>query len=137
MVESRMQIRVRYAETDQMGYVHHGIYPQYYEIGRTEQLRDRGFSYKEMESRGVILPLHSLNIVYHKPVKYDELLTIKTIMPKKPGVKLLFNYEIYNERNELVNSAVSELIFVDAISRKPMRPPAFFNDLYPEFTDQR
>lgn len=133
MVESIIQIRVRYAETDQMGYVHHGIYPQYYEIGRTEQLRERGFSYKKIEDEGVILPLHSLNIVYHQPVKYDELLTLKTILVAKPSVKLLFNYEIYNEANELVNSAESVLIFVNEKTRKPMRPPQFFHDLFPEF----
>jgi len=133
MVESSIQIRVRYAETDQMGYVHHGIYPQYYEIGRTEQLRDRGFSYKELEKSGVILPLHSLNIVYHKAVKYDELLTLKTILTAKPRVKLVFKYEIYNEANELVNTAESILIFVNEKSRKPMRPPTYFEDLYPEF----
>lgn len=133
MVESTVQIRVRYSETDQMGYVHHGIYPQYYEIGRTEQLRERGMSYKEIEEKGVILPVHSLNIKYHKSVKYDELLTLKTILPHKPSVKLVFRYEIYNEQNELVNEADSVLIFVDEKSRRPIRPPQFFEDLFPEF----
>lgn len=133
MVESSITIRVRYSETDRMGYVHHGIYPQYYEMGRTEQLRERNFSYKQLEELGIMLPVHSMNIKYHRPVHYDELLTLKTILVKRPSIRLEFKYEIYNESGELVNEAESILIFVDANTRRPIRPPQFFDTLYPEF----
>ncbi len=94
-----ISFRVRYGETDQMGVVYHGNYPQYLEMGRVEWLRVLGISYKKMEEKGIILPVISLHINYKKSAVYDDLLTVRTIIRKKPMVKIEFDYEIINQNN--------------------------------------
>jgi acyl-CoA thioester hydrolase len=126
MITSDVQLRVRYGETDRMGYAYYGCYPLYYEIGRTELLRQYGLAYRELEDSGILLPVVDLNVEYIAPALYDELITIKTIVKNKPGVKIIFFYEIFNSRNELINKATTTLVFVDKINRKPCRPPANF-----------
>ena len=98
MYINETQIRVRYCETDRMGYLHHGHFIDYFEVGRTELLRSLGLSYREMEDNGVVLPVINLDIRYMAPAYYDELLTVKTFLKEKPLVKLLLGYEIYNEQ---------------------------------------
>ena len=90
------EIRVRYGETDQMGYVYYGFYAQYYEIGRVELLRSLGISYKEIENAGYALPVVSMQTNYKSPALYDDLLTVRAIIKKKPLAKIIFDYEIYN-----------------------------------------
>ena len=90
MKKHELKVRVRYAETDQMGVVYHGNYAQYFEMGRVEWLRNLGISYKWMEDNGVMLPVVSLNINYKKPARYDDLLTIKTILKSQSTVKIEF-----------------------------------------------
>lgn len=119
------QIRVRYSETDQMGVVYHGNYAQYFEIGRVEWLRNKGISYKWMEDNGIMLPVVSLTINYKKPARYDELLTLKTILKKLSSVKIEFDYELYNEAGELLTIANSILVFVDMKSGRPTAPPTY------------
>lgn len=119
-------IRVRYGETDQMGYAYYGVYPLYYEIGRTDMLRSLGLSYKEMEASGILLPVSSLSIKYIKPAYYDDLLTLRTIIKKMPHSKLEFEYEIYNSDNELINKGETTLVFFSATSRKPIQAPNNF-----------
>jgi len=122
-------IRVRYCEVDRMGYLHHANYAIYYEEARTELIRKLGLTYREMEDRGVLLPVHELHIKYHRPVFYDDLVTIKTSLSKDPSVRLHFDYQMINQNGELVSEARTTLIFVDAASRKPMRMPSFFSEL--------
>lgn len=129
-MENEIKVRVRYSETDKMGVVYHGNYAQYFEIGRVEFLRNQGVSYKLMEEEGVMLPVVSLTMNYKKPAYYDDLLTIKTILKKLSGVKVEFDYEIYNESNELLTIANSVLVFVDAKTGRPMQYPAYFEDLF-------
>ncbi|MEB3799697.1 acyl-CoA thioesterase [Flavobacterium columnare] len=124
-----IQVRVRYAETDQMGVVYHGNYAQYFEMGRVEWLRNLGVSYKWMEGKGVMLPLVSLSMNYKKPARYDDLLTIRTIFKSQTSVKLEFDYEIYNESGELLTTANSLLVFVDAQSGRPIPPPEYLEGL--------
>jgi acyl-CoA thioester hydrolase len=124
-----MQIRVRYSETDQMRVVYHGNYAQYFEIGRVEWLRDRGISYKWMEENGVMLPVVSLTMNYKKPARYDELLTLKTIMKNLSSVKIEFDYELYNEKEELLTTGNSILVFVDMKTGRPMAPPEYVSEL--------
>jgi acyl-CoA thioester hydrolase len=113
-----------------MGVVYYGSYPLYYEAGRTELLREIGISYSDMEDKGIILPVVSLNIKYIAPVYYDELITIFTSIPKMPGVKLYFEYEIYNSQNKMVNNGNTTLAFIDRIKNKPVKAPLyFFNEL--------
>lgn len=126
MICSVTNIRIRYSETDKMGYLHHANYLNYFEIGRTEMLRNMGMTYKEMEQDGILLPVLSVNINYNAPSYYDDVLTIKTYMKKKPGIKVLFEYEIYNENSLLICTGNCTLVFIDAVSRKPRRPPEYF-----------
>lgn len=126
MREYQFQVRVRYAETDQMGVVYHGNYAQYFEMGRVEWLRNMGVSYKWMEENGVMLPVVSLSMNFKKPARYDDLLTVKTILKSQTSVKIEFDYEIYNENNELLTTGYSMLVFVDMKTGKPILPPSYF-----------
>ena len=123
MYTSETQVRVRYGETDKMGYVYYGIYPLYYEVGRTELMREFGYSYKRIEEMGIILPVKSLDVKYHSAAKYDDLLTVRTTIKELPGVRIKFYYEILNETGELLNEGSTMLIFVDEKTRKPIKAP--------------
>lgn len=123
MYTSETQVRVRYAETDQMSYVYYGNYAMYFEVGRVEAMRNIGFSYKEMEDNGVMMPVLESHYTYLKPGKYDELLTIKTTIPVLPGVRIKFDYEVYNEQNELITKGWTSLAFLKKDSHHPTRPP--------------
>lgn len=120
-IQHKTTIRVRYPETDSMGYVHHSVYPQYYELARVEMLRERGISYKKMEEDGIILPVRELHITYNKPARFDDILIITSTITKPPGLTLLFNFEIHTNNNELINSAEVCLVFADAHTGKPLR----------------
>jgi|TARA_R110000868_G_scaffold55933_11_gene173656 acyl-CoA thioester hydrolase len=128
MKKHELKVRVRYAETDQMGVVYHGNYAQYFEMGRVEWLRNLGISYKWMEDNGVMLPVVSLNINYKKPARYDDLLTIKTILKSQSTVKIEFDYEILNEKQELLTIANSILVFVDMKTGRPTVPPDYVKE---------
>ncbi|SHI48495.1 acyl-CoA thioesterase [Flavobacterium haoranii] len=123
-----IQVRVRYAETDQMGVVYHGNYAQYFEMGRVEWLRNLGVSYKWMEDNGVMLPVVSLSMNYKKSARYDDLLTIRTILKKLSSVKIEFDYEIYNEANELLTTGNSVLVFVDMKTGRPTMAPKYVSE---------
>ena len=116
-------LRTRYAETDQMGVVYYGNYPQYLELGRVEWLRAIGLTYKEMEAEGIMMPVVSLQIQYKKPALYDELITIRTKLKDLPSTKIEFDYEILNEKGELLSTANTILVFVDAKTFRPVRCP--------------
>ena len=118
-------IRVRYGETDQMGVVYHGNYASYFEIARTEWLRNLGITYKELENKGIMLPVISLFFNFIKPAKYDDVLTITVILKKKPLVKIEFDYEIYNQNKEKISIGNSVLAFMDMKTNKPMRCPDY------------
>jgi len=126
MFNSEVQVRVRYAETDQMGYVYYGNYAAYFEVGRVEALRAIGFSYKKLESSGILLPVMNFAIDYLKPAYYDEMLTIKTSIPILPTARILFEYETYNEKDVLINKANTTLVFIDRESNRPCKPPQDF-----------
>ena len=114
-------IRVRYGETDQMGVVYHGNYASYFEIARTEWLRNLGVTYKELENKGIMLPVISLFFNFIKSAKYDDVLTITVILKKKPLVKIEFDYEIYNQKKEKISTGNSVLAFMDMKTNKPLR----------------
>ena len=117
------QIRVRYGETDQMAYVYYGNYAQYFEVARVEWMRKLGLSYKELEEQGIMLPVLKLEVNYHKPGKYDDLLTIKTTVKKKPSVRIEFHFEIYNEKEELITTGFTSLVFIDMKRNRPTKAP--------------
>jgi acyl-CoA thioester hydrolase len=126
------QVRVRYGETDAMGIVYYGTYPLYYETGRTEMMRHLGFTYRKMEELGIFMPVISLNCRYRKPARYDDLLTIRTIVREMPASKILFEYELYDESGELVNEGSTTLVFVDREKGRPVRIPVFLKDVLEE-----
>ena len=133
MYQHKIQTRVRYAETDQMGYVYYGNYATYYEIARVEAFRNLGFPYKELEKMGIGMPVLSLNVKYHQPGKYDDLLTIKVIIPEQPRARIKFEYEVTNEAGELINTGSTELVFIDMQSGRPIRMPKVLADLVNPF----
>jgi len=120
---SSTQTRIRYSETDQMGVVYHGNYAQFFELGRTEWLRSLGVTYKDMEISGIMLPVISINFKFLKSALYDDVLTIKTFLKKKPMVKIEFEYEIVNQNNELICTGSSVLAFMLSKTMKPARCP--------------
>ncbi len=122
---SKTKVRVRYGETDQMGYVYYGNYASFIETGRLEWLRDLGISYKQMEAEGIMLPVHTYTIKYIKPALYDDELTIVTKLKALPTVRIEFAYEIYNSDNVKIATAETTLVFVDAKTRKPIRCPDY------------
>ncbi len=123
MVQFETNIRVRYADTDQMGYVYYGNYAAYYEIARVESLRSLGLTYKQLEESGTMMPVLENFSKYLAPATYDEMLTIKTAIKEKPGVKITFDYEIFNEQDKLIHVGKTLLVFVDMKTGRPCRQP--------------
>lgn len=128
MREFQFKVRVRYAETDQMGVVYHGNYAQYFEMSRVEWLRNLGISYKWMEENGIMLPVVSLTMNYKKPARYDDELRVKTILKSQTSVKIEFDYEIYNQQDELLTTGNSVLVFVDMKTGRPTLPPEYVKE---------
>ena len=126
MFSAETQVRVRYGETDQMGYCYYGNYAQFFEIGRVEALRSLGMNYRKMEEDGIMLPVLDYKVKYIKPALYDDLLTIRTIIPEIPKARIRFEYEIYNERNELLSKAETTLVFIGKENMKPRSAPEDF-----------
>lgn len=124
MICHEVQVRVRYAETDRMGYVYYGNYATYFEVARVETLRYIGTSYKELEDSGIMLPVLEYKTKYLKPAKYDDLLTIRTFIRQKPSIRITFDYEVYNQENVLLNTAETTLVFVNAQTGKPCQAPS-------------
>ena len=116
-------LRVRYAETDKMGYVYYGNYATYFEVARVEALRSLGINYKEMEDCGVMLPVLSYSTKFFKPAFYDEELTIKLFIKEMPKARIHFYFETYNESAVKINEAEVVLVFVDMAKNKPCSAP--------------
>ncbi len=116
-------IRVRYGDTDQMGYVYYGNYAYYYEQARAEAIRAGGITYKEIEDSGTMMPIVRMNTRYIAPAYYDELLTVKTIIPALPGRMIVFQYEIRNETGQLINEGETQLVFIDIKTQKIKSAP--------------
>jgi acyl-CoA thioester hydrolase len=129
MYNSQTTVRVRYAETDQMGYVYYGNYAMYFEVARVESLRQLGLTYKELENMGIMMPVLEHTTRYKAPARYDELLTIRTTIKEKPGVRIRFFYEIYNEQQVLINEGNTELVFIDMKTNRPCRAPQQMQDV--------
>ena len=123
MFTTQTQLRVRYGETDQMGVVYHGNYALYFEIARTEALRQIDVTYRSLEENGIMMPVVNLTVNYKKPAKYDDLLTIKSFFKVMPTVKTIIDYEVFNEANELLCTGQTTLVFVDMKTGRPMLPP--------------
>ena len=125
MYTHEVTLRVRYGETDKMGFVYYGVYAQYYEVGRVELLRSLGISYKSIEENGFELPVLNFNINYKKPAYYDDKLTLMTSLKEMPTSKIIFFYECFNDNNQLINNGEISLVFVNKETKKPCRAPEF------------
>ncbi|HLT75673.1 MAG TPA: thioesterase family protein [Ohtaekwangia sp.] len=136
MYQSETTVRVRYAETDQMGYVYYGYYAMYYEVARVESLRKLGLTYREIEDMGVIMPVLENKSRFLAPGRYDELLTIVTTIREKPGVRIKFEYDIYNEQKKLINQGETLLAFVDRKTNRPCRPPRAMEQVLEPFFNE-
>jgi len=137
MFQHEIKIRVRYAETDKMGFVYYGNYATYFEVARVETFRELGFSYLEMEESGVMMPVLELKSKYIRPAVYDDLLTIKTMIKELPSTRIKFEYEVRNEANVLLNVAETSLVFVNANTKRPCAMPhSFLNFLKHYFENE-
>jgi len=119
------QLRVRYADTDQMGYVYYGKYAEYFEVGRVELIRHLGIPYTQIEAQGIMMPVAELHIAYKVPARYDELLRIRSCIPEIPRGSLLTTYEVYKEQGELSATGEVRLAFIDMQRQRPVRVPDF------------
>ena len=122
------KIRVRYGETDQMGVVYHANYAVYFEVGRTEWLREFGLSYSGMEADGIMLPVISLAINFKNPARYDDVLKVKTKLKKMPTASIEFEYELRNEFDILLATGNTILAFIDVSKNRPTRCPRYLLD---------
>jgi acyl-CoA thioester hydrolase len=122
------KIRVRYGETDQMGYMYYGNYAQFFEVGRVEMLRSLGMTYSSMEASGIIMPVLEMNCKYYKPALYDEEITVKVILEKVPGIRIHFKYELFNEKEELIHLGETFLAFINKQTNKPCLAPQELRD---------
>lgn len=123
MFTSEVKVRVRYSETDRMGYVYYGNYASYFEVARVEALRDIGMPYLRMEEEGFLLPVLDYKVHYLKPAFYDDLLMIKTSIAQLPSVKIMFSYEVFGEDGQKLNEAETTLVFINKETGKPCRAP--------------
>lgn len=137
MYSHDFQLRVRYGETDQMGYLYYGRYAEYFEVGRVETIRSLGLTYKELEEvHGIWLPVVSLDMRFVRPAYYDDLLTIHTEIRKLPDTHITFHCEIFNEKRKLVNAGTVRLCFFAAASKKVVPAPEYLLEkLRPYFKD--
>jgi len=135
MYQHETQIRVRYGETDTMGYVYYGNYATFYEVARIEMVRHLGISYHAMEEMGIALPVIHLECKFIRPAVYDDLLTIKTYLREIPTARIKFYYEIYNESGVKINEGNTTLVFTNGQTKRPTRPPEDFIKALKPFFD--
>ncbi len=134
MFTHKTNVRVRYADTDQMGFVYNGKYFEYFEVARTELLRDNGLTYKGIEESGYMLPVLEVRIAYKSPAFYDELLEIETRVEEAPQTRISLNHKIYvPERQKLICEGFVQLVFVEAARKRPVKAPQFFVDAFKKF----
>jgi len=123
MIEGDFDIRVRYSDTDQMGYVYYGRYANFYEIARVELFRKLGFTYNQLEEEGIGMPVIQMKTKFIIPAKYDEIIKINIQIKEIPSVKILFHYRLYNNKKNLINTATTLLTFIDLQTKKAVRTP--------------
>lgn len=130
------KIRVRYAETDQMGYCYYGNYAQYFEVGRVEALRAIGTTYKSLEDSGFMLPVSELKINYLSPAKYDDEIIVITKVISLKGVRILFEYEIQHQNQSVICKGETTLVFVNKETMRPCSPPTSFLNLLSNYEEK-
>lgn len=127
---STFKLRVRYGETDKMGYCYYGNYAQYFEVGRVEALRELGLSYKSLEDRGIGLPVRNYSVEFKNPARYDDEIQIITKVYPLDGLSLPFEYETLDLEGKVLNTASTELVFMNLQTGRPMRVPEDVQSLF-------
>ena len=125
MIEHDTTISVRYAETDQMKFAHHSNYIVWFEFGRIELMKSLGLSYASLEKQGYLLPVLEVNAKYRKPARFEDKLTIKSVIPQMPGAKIKFEYQVFNQYKELLCSGFSVHSFMN-LKDRAIKPPKYF-----------
>ncbi len=136
MYEASTSLRVRYAETDQMGFAYYGVYAQYYEVARVEALRELGLTYKSLEEQGIFMPVLENWSKYIKPAQYDDLITIQTQLPALPDTRITFNYNIYNEKEVLIHKGQTTLVFYDKYQESVCQAPQIIQEKLTPFFNE-
>jgi len=137
MLIHKTQLRVRYADTDQMRYVYNGKYIEYFEVGRTEMIREQNLTYKTIEENGYLMPVNSVFIKYKNPAYYDELLEVETRVEKFPDVRVHLDHTIRSvESKQIICEGYVDLVFINADTKKVCRPPDFFMNVFKPFFKQ-
>jgi len=129
-ITGRIQYRVIYGDTDQMGVVYYGNYGRFYEMGRSEMIRDKGFLYSELEKSGIAMPVYSVEARYRNVISYDELITIETTVKEPPAARIKFYHRIFNEDGRLAHEATVVLVFMDMKTRQIVRAPQMLLDAF-------
>ncbi len=138
MYESTTQVRVRYAETDQMNVVYYGNYAQYFEVGRVESIRQLGYTYKDIEQQGVIMPVVELHVRFLRPATYDDLLTIKTQVREMPtDHRIEFFQDVLNGEGKMLTAGRVVLYFLDAATRQKINIPEAFRERLAPFFENK
>ncbi|MGA7720061.1 MAG: thioesterase family protein [Ignavibacteriaceae bacterium] len=134
MLINKTEIRVRYADTDQMHFVYNGKYLEYFEVGRTEMLREIGLAYSVIENKGYQLPVLETFVKFISPAFYDDILTVESFMKECPSFKIRIDYKIYRKiNNSLVAEGYTEHVFIKEQTKKPSRLPFFFTEIVDPF----
>ncbi len=125
MFTHQTHTRVRYAETDQMGYVYYGNYATYYEVARVEAFRHLGVPYRALEDQGIMMPVYEMKTRFIQPALYDDLIRLEVSIPTVPSVRIEFEYKIHNESGTLLNTGSTTLVFFEQARQKLIRCPEF------------
>ncbi len=137
MYQFETKIRVRYAETDQMGFVYYGNFATYYEVARVEALRNLGITYKSLEEQGILLPVLENRSKFILPARYDDLLTVNVNLVDLPTTRITFEYQVFNEDKKLINLGVTILVFINRITERPIMAPDFLIDILKPYYNDR
>jgi acyl-CoA thioester hydrolase len=123
--------RVRYRECDPMGVVYHTHYLDFFEVGRTEALRDAGVRYRDLEAQGIIMPVVNVEVEYHGPAYYDDRLVVDVRFEQEPAVRVPIDYAVHRDgEDDLLVTGHTTLCFMDAERRRPIRPPATVREAF-------
>jgi acyl-CoA thioester hydrolase len=133
---SKCLLRVRYGETDQMGYAYYGVYAQYFEVGRVEALRELGMTYRSMEEKGIMLPVSEFNVRYKAPARYDDAITVQTTISSVEGARIRFDYCLLDDHQKILAEAYTTLVFVRKDTMKPTAPPDDFMQLIQSYASK-
>lgn len=135
MFRHQSSVRVRYSETDQMGFVYYGQYASYFEVARVEALRSLGCTYRLLEESGILMPVTEYSIKYHKPALYDDELLIETLIKEQPSARIRFSYNTYNASGAHINTAFTELVFLNKETMRPVKSPLSLREALSAYFD--